>query len=151
MIVVVGSNAELIMTNMSGVKVIENKGWAEGISSSIRAGLKCSHELEPAAEGVMLMVCDQPYLDSSLLRNIVRTQQETCKPIVACDYGGSYGTPALFHKTFFPQLELLTGDSGAKKIMDNNRKMLELVPFPLGHIDIDNKSDYELLQKYSEK
>lgn len=150
-IVVLGSHANEIKVDTNGVTVVENVLWAEGISSSIRAGLTTALQLSPSMQGLMLMVCDQPYLSSSLLQKIIHTQQKTGKPIVASDYDGAYGTPALFHRTLFPALQALRGDTGAKKIMDSNSDLLELVSFPLGHVDIDVQSDYELLKKYSEK
>jgi len=151
-IVVLGSNAGLIADQITGrnITIVINPGWAEGIGSSIRKGVGFASEQTNTPEGILLMVCDQPYLNSGVLKNLLEKQKQTGKPIVACDYNGEIGTPALFHRSFFPDLVNLKGDTGAKKIMMSHEASLALIPFPLGHIDIDFPSDYELLKKYSE-
>jgi len=55
------------------------------------------------------------------------------------------GTPVLFYKSFFPELLKLKGDTGAKKILMDNKEQVQAVKFPLGDIDIDNMADYEML------
>ena len=94
------------------------------------------------------MVCDQPYVSSSLLNDLLKKQRETGKPIVTSNYGETIGPPAFFHKTFFPELLKLQGDTGARKIIEQNNDKVATVLFPEGSIDIDTEEDYEeLIQK----
>jgi molybdenum cofactor cytidylyltransferase len=145
--VVVGSAAEEISEQVDKKQayLLFNKNWEEGIASSIREGLQQSLLLSTNLEAVILMVCDQPYVNAALLRNLVSQHVESGKPIVASQYKETLGTPVLFHKSFFPELLKLNGDVGAKKLIMDHQQQVQAVRFPLGHIDIDNMADYETL------
>jgi molybdenum cofactor cytidylyltransferase len=148
-IVVLGAHAEKVKKEIedSDVVFVFNKDWEEGMASSIRSGLSTFLEIEPAAESVIFMVCDQPFVSSSLLNELISKHVETNKQIIASTYQGTVGTPVFFEKTFFPALLNLKGQSGAKKIIQQNSESTIRIPFPLGYVDIDTKEDYELLQK----
>jgi molybdenum cofactor cytidylyltransferase len=149
-IVVLGSGGEKIseQINKKQANVLYNKNWQEGIASSIRAGLQQSLLLSANVDAVILMVCDQPYVNAALLRNLVSQHIESGKHIVASQYKDTLGTPVLFHKTLFPQLLKLTGDTGAKKILMESKEQVQAVRFPLGDIDIDHMADYEMLLQH---
>lgn len=148
-VVVLGSGAENISRQIKkkNANVFHNKKWQEGIASSIREGLQQSLLISANTDAVILMVCDQPYVSANLLRNLVTQHIETGKPIVASQYKDTLGTPVLFHKSFFPELLKLEGDTGAKKVLMDNIEQVQAVKFPLGDIDIDNMADYEMLVK----
>ncbi len=122
-IVVLGANAELMEKELYNQKVftIRNNEWREGIASSIRCGLNAVQSIEPSCELVLFLPCDQPFVSTSLLKDIMNMYKETGKPIVACNYSDTFGIPALFHKSIFPDLQELKGDTGAKKIILNHR------------------------------
>jgi len=147
-IVVFGENADLFTKEIEGLKVdiVENKEWAEGMASSVHTGLNALLQHKPTIDAVIFMVCDQPYISSSLLNELITTRQKTGKPIVTCNYGDSIGPPALFHKSFIPELLKLKGDTGARKIIQQNMGEVATVLFPQGKIDIDTKEDYEALE-----
>lgn len=151
-IAVLGSYADLLRKEITNkeVEVIINGGWKEGMASSIRYGIKKLLEIEPGAEAVIIMVCDQPFVTVKLLNDLVEKYVETRKPIIASSYENSMGTPALFDRSMFAALQKLEGDVGAKRIMKENPGLLGVVNFPLGNIDIDTDSDYEALMKSNE-
>jgi molybdenum cofactor cytidylyltransferase len=91
------------------------------------------------------MVCDQPYIEASLLNDILVSQEKTGTPVAAAYYNGVAGTPALFHKEIFSDLLSLRGDKGAQKILRQLADRVTTVPFPMGIIDIDTKDHYEKL------
>jgi molybdenum cofactor cytidylyltransferase len=149
-LVVLGSGAEKIseQINKKQANVLYNKNWEEGIASSIREGLQQSLLLSASVDAVILMVCDQPYVNAALLKSLVNQHIESGKHIVASQYKDTLGTPVLFHKSFYPELLKLKGDNGAKKILMDNKELVQAVRFPLGDIDIDNMADYETLLKH---
>jgi molybdenum cofactor cytidylyltransferase len=144
-IVVLGANAEAILSriNLEKVHIVINKDWEEGMASSIRRGLNELIKTSPSSEGGIVMVCDQPYVTTSLLNNLVTAYQETGKPIIACSYENTFGPPVFFHKSMFPQLFQLKGDTGARKIIQKYANDVGIIPFPKGNIDIDTPSDFE--------
>ena len=148
-VTVLGANADLLSESLENQKltIIINEGWSEGMASSIRCGMEALLNTAPALDGVIIMVCDQPFVTSKLLTDLVEKHQLTGKSIIASKYNGNLGTPALFDTTIFALLRLLNGDSGAKKMMQANPDWVESVDFPLGEFDIDTNGDYDLLMK----
>jgi molybdenum cofactor cytidylyltransferase len=147
-IVVVGANAPEIISELTGenVHIINNHEWPEGIASSIRCGVRSLEKTDPVSDGTIIMVCDQPHITAGLLNNLLNVQKETGKAIAASTYNDIEGTPALFHKSKFPELLLLKGDKGAGKMLQQQIFPVVTVPFPEGAIDIDTKEDYENLR-----
>jgi len=150
-VTVLGSNADLLKKSVAhlSTKVIINDQWIEGMASSIRCGIEELIKITPTISGVIIMVCDQPYVTAKLLTDLVENHEHSSKPIVASSYKNNIGTPALFDKTIFALLLSLKGDSGAKKIMKSNPDWVEPVNFLFGEIDIDTTEDYDLLIKKS--
>ena len=146
-IVVLGANATLLEKEIDEKKVhiVENKEWEEGMASSIRCGLNTLLQIAPSADSVILMVCDQPFVSASLLYELISTQKNTGKLIVASQYENTFGPPALFYKTIFPELLKLKGDAGARKIVTQYSDDTATVLFTKGNIDIDTEADYNEL------
>ena len=146
-ITVLGANADLIENEIDGdiVYIVKNENWNGGIASSVRLGLSTLLNQTPSIEAVIFMVCDQPYISSAVLNNLINTYQKTGKRIVACNYGEAIGPPALFHKSLFSELMQLKGDKGAKVIIQKDKDRVGLVNFPLGNVDIDTEDDYSRL------
>lgn len=148
-IVILGSNASLIESEINNKKLLirTNNAWQEGIASSIRCGINILQENYSACDGALIMVSDQPHITTELLNQLVNTQKITGKPMAACAYDNATGTPALFHKSVFPELLLLQGDKGAGNILKKRPQDVSIVPFPLGKFDIDTREDYEAFKK----
>jgi molybdenum cofactor cytidylyltransferase len=147
-VVVTGANADVIGKALEGlpVKIVVNSGWEEGMASSLRMGLHALVESFPQTDGILFMVCDQPFVTKSLLRCLLQVQQDTGKAITACGYQGKMGTPALFHRSFFEKLMELEGDKGARLLIAAFPDEVAEVPFAAGAIDIDTREDYEKLR-----
>ncbi|GEO09577.1 nucleotidyltransferase family protein [Segetibacter aerophilus] len=148
-IVVMGARENEIVSEIDTKKILvaHNARWQEGTASSIHAGLTAAMQKYPELDSVILMVCDQPYVDPSLLKNLADTRNTSNKSIVASSYNDTVGVPALFDKRFFPELLSLKGDEGGKKVLFHHDADISTVPFPEGSIDIDTESDYQSLSK----
>jgi len=147
-VIVLGANADQISheINKSGINVIVNTEWEEGMASSIKIGLNELLFISPSIDAVILMVCDQPHISSELINDIINKQKETGKSIVTCDYGEAFGPPALFHRSLFNELMHLKGDVGARKIIHLHSNDVATILFTKGKIDIDTKEDYNTLK-----
>ena len=152
-IAVLGSDADKMKkeTNDPGVQVVVNTEWQEGMASSIRCGIKAVTETSPTVKGVIIMVCDQPFVTFRLLNELITAHQKTGKPIVACGYENTFGPPVLFHQSLFNELLQLKGDIGARGIIKQHANEVEVVPFPDGAYDIDTEADYEKVKHNSEQ
>lgn len=145
--VVLGDNHALIKKELENltVTIVVNESWTEGIASSVRIGLHTVLKKDPGVDAIIFMVCDQVHVSASVLNHLLEKQSQTKAPIIASAYKNSMGTPALFHKHFFAQLALLSGDKGAVKIIKENADLTETISFPRGSIDIDTPEDYQSL------
>ena len=142
---VLGASAEAIRSTVVNDQVewVENSNWKEGMSSSIRSGINHLIKHHPEVEATVLMMCDQPFVTTGLINQIIEKQMQSGKDIVTCSYGGVVGPPTLFTFKFFPELLKLKGDAGAKKIIERSPDQVATVDFPRGEIDIDTESDYQ--------
>jgi molybdenum cofactor cytidylyltransferase len=126
--------------------ILFNPAWETGMASGIVAGLSHLLSRQPAMSAVIISVCDQPFISSKLLLQLITTHQASGKGIVACAYAGSMGTPVLFGQPYFQQLLKLTGSKGANRLLRQHPADLATVDFPDGHIDIDTADDLSKLE-----
>jgi molybdenum cofactor cytidylyltransferase len=142
--VVSGAADQEIRTALAAfdVQVCFNPDWAQGMSTSIRSGVRALLHAEPAIEACMLVVCDQPYVSTGLFWEMVSRYESAATGILACSYGGTVGSPAIFGKQFFDELMNLEGQEGAKKIIKKYQTNVLTFPFPKGLVDIDTAEDY---------
>jgi len=129
-----------------GVRVINNPLWQNGMGSSIAAGIDGIQQSGNKPDAIIITVCDQPFISSGLLHQLITTQRSTGKGIIASAYNDTLGTPVLFMAAYFPQLAQLSGQQGAKKLLQQYQQDVASVPFPLGGFDIDTPEDYQKLQ-----
>jgi molybdenum cofactor cytidylyltransferase len=149
-VAVVGDRHEVMETELESLKdvrIVLNSKWEEGMASSIHAGVKAVMQVDPDLDGLIIMVCDQPFVNSALLQALFKKQQETGMPVVASSYGDNMGVPVLFEKQFFSHLLLLEGDTGARKLLKERAEQTATVEFPQGATDIDTLDDYSKLNE----
>jgi len=143
-VIVLGANAEQILPEIEGlpVQIVQNPHWAEGLSSSIRAGIEAVASAAEAPEAVVLALCDQPLVGSDDIEALVTAYRSTQRPIIASQYAGTLGVPALFSRPVLPELVSLTGDAGAKGVIQRNLAAVSPVPCPHGAVDLDTPEEY---------
>ena len=141
-VVVLGANCEAIKPAVEHlpVEIIFNEKWSEGMGRSIACGMS---QLRPDAGAVLLLLCDQPFVTTDFLSDLVGKWRNSPVQIVASSYAGTFGPPAIFDQKLFPELAALQGQQGAKKLMEKHRAQLALVDFPDGEKDVDTPGDWE--------
>jgi len=149
-LVILGANAEAFQAGLNDlpVQTVFNPDWQEGMASSIRQGILTLNEISPDLDGAIIMVCDQPFVTTTLLNQLVEEKKMHDHGIIACTYQDTLGTPALFDKQFFPELLALQGLEGAKKLLFQHAAVVTSLDFPLGTFDIDTPQDYQNLQQH---
>ncbi|NSL90664.1 nucleotidyltransferase family protein [Chitinophaga sp. Mgbs1] len=143
-IVVLGAYAAGIREDITttAAHTVVNTRWPEGMGGSIRTGMDALLRISHDVSSTFLLLCDQPYITTPLLQEMMQLQTTTGKNIIASAYNDIAGTPVLFHQSFFPQLLSLTGQEGARKILRAHPQDIATVDFPQGAIDIDTPDDY---------
>lgn len=151
--VVLGANSELIHKEVSETpaEVVINKNWQEGITSSLQAGLRKVLEIDPQISGLLVMLCDQPLVNSSLVRRLADAFTEKKSLIVASKYSDTVGVPAIFSSELFEDIFQLRGKSGAKELIIRYESRTEKINATEASLDIDTAEDYESLLLLSPK
>ena len=145
-VVVLGANSGEIsdLIKDRDVEIVINKHWKSGLSSSIRAGLTTILELTPGLSAVMLLLADQPKVSKRVLMRLVERHLKSEKPIAACEYAGTVGTPALFRSAMFSELLELRGDAGAKKLIEAGMENeVAVIDWSEGADDVDTRSELD--------
>ena len=142
--VVLAADSEGMLTGVdeSFVQAVVNHQCERGIATSIHAGLHWLSQDQPEAQGVLMLVCDQPRLTTEHIRTLIdRSVQTHWNCIVASVYAGVRGVPAIFPRSDFAKLLALQGDKGARNLLQHAASLVIDVPFPDGVIDIDTPED----------
>jgi len=143
-VVVLGANQDRIMKELTGLAIttVVNPTWAEGMASSLRTGLRALDT--ESTEAFLIMLTDQPYVTVDLLQRLIDTRRSTGRGIIASRYAepkGILGVPALFDNHYRREFLNLTGDTGARKLIQQYASDSTSVLFPLAGIDLDTPAD----------
>jgi molybdenum cofactor cytidylyltransferase len=125
----------------AGAKVVLNPFYRSGMSTSIRRGIRA---VDPASEGILIALGDQPFLRSATINALVRAFAMRDRPIIVPSFRGQRGHPVIFHKKYANELLRLKGDVGAKSIVERHPGDLRSVRVRSEGVvrDIDTRDDY---------
>jgi molybdenum cofactor cytidylyltransferase len=142
-VVVLGRDADAVGAALAGlpVRTVVNPRYAEGQSTSLRAGLDA---LRPSAEAVVVALGDQPLSDPALIGRLVAAFRESGRPIAAPRYRDGRGNPVLFGAGLLDELRAVTGDTGGRGVVARDPGRVVEVPVdgPMPP-DVDTWADYE--------
>jgi len=140
-VVVLGAHAEEVRKRIAfaGEVIVENPRFAEGMSESLRLGLREVGE----AEAAIIALGDQPFVRPGTVDQMVKAYERTKARIVIPTYRGVRGNPVLFDRSVFAQVKGIRGDVGAKSVVQRNAAdVLEVEVQDIGVLmDIDTDSD----------
>lgn len=150
-IVVLGANFEKTKAEIEDlpVEIFYNENWRSGLSSSIKAGIENLSKIEPDISAAMMTLADQPFVTAKHINNFAEKFYRTKSRIVAAEYGGTIGVPALFASEIFDDLFKLSGDQGAKLILEKRRAETETIKLPEAALDVDTPQDWRNLKRLS--
>ncbi len=143
-LVVLGANVtehKAVLTG-SPVSVLVNPDWAKGMGCSLKAGLKKIIDQYNNVQAVMVIVCDQPLLTSNHIDALAEVYQKRRPLAIASQYNGTYGVPAIFDRSIFSHVLMISDHSGAREVLQKMERELVMVPFDGGEIDLDTPQDY---------
>ena len=143
-VVVVGAHAERIRPTLARLPVIvtENAAWSEGMAASIREGITTLQQFSRALDAAIIALCDQPAFSADVIARLIAAQRSTGRSIVAARYSGRNGAPALFLREHFPALAQLTGEEGARILLNGDPARVASVELPALALDLDTPEDF---------
>lgn len=145
LVVVTGAAHERIAAELraTDAAMVPNPEWERGLGTSIRAGVNHLLHSSPTCEALILLTCDQPFVDAKIIAALRARWLEKSSPMVASRYANTLGIPALFERTCFPALLRLADESGARTLLLAPSADVAEIEFEAGAIDIDTPADYE--------
>jgi molybdenum cofactor cytidylyltransferase len=146
---VLGSNAGKIKkeTRTQNIDFIYNSNYKTGLSSSIVTGIKFLEEKDFNLDAVLIMLADQPQVNTTYLNQLIALHQKNKDKIIASNYKGKSGVPAIFPKHYFADLKLLKEDKGARIFLQQNTSDTVLFEGPASLIDLDSPEEYRAYLK----
>jgi molybdenum cofactor cytidylyltransferase len=127
------------------LKKIRNSDWKKGMGSSLKLGLAMV-EKSYSPDQVLVLLSDQPFINSDLIKSLLVAREKNDKPFVASYYNNTPGVPVLFDRSVFKMIENMSDREGAKKLLLAHPEMVSLVKFEAGIIDIDTPEDLTALR-----
>ena len=140
---VLGANKDLILEEIhfNNTVVIDNLNYEKGLSSSISICIEFFEKKNLNYDGVLFVLGDQPAIETEYFLSIINRFNEHKTKIIATNYDGKAGVPALFPKSFFKELKIIKGDKGAREILKNKPKSIIFESFKTNLVDIDTRKD----------
>lgn len=142
-LVVVGPQHDALERALDGLRVrfVVNPTPEAGQGSSVSAGV---HALSADTTAALIALGDQPGIAVDVIRKL--RDALPGKSIAAPRYSDGLGNPVIFATAVFPELAALSGDRGARAVVERDSSRLTVVevarPMPS---DLDTPEDYERL------
>ncbi|HEV2440723.1 MAG TPA: nucleotidyltransferase family protein [bacterium] len=159
-IVVAGSHAGDVRREAEalGAQVVVNPRYAEGMASSLAAGVAA---LPSDCEAAVVLLGDQPRVGAAAIDRLVAAYRATGKPMVLSRCGDAAGgapavmpsspaagPPALIARPLFAEVAALTGDAGARGIAARHPdRVAEVRLAPDEAWDVDTPDDFARLKQ----
>jgi molybdenum cofactor cytidylyltransferase len=142
LVVVTGANAKRVDMALSDLPLasVHHAGWADGMGSSLAAGIRYVVDHHALTSGALLCLADQPLLDASFYSGMLARHAQEPQRILATRQNGMAGPPVLFPRDCFAELLQCSGDRGAHALLRREAERLDLFP---SHdpVDVDSPDD----------
>lgn len=143
LVAVTGADREAVEAALhgTGVRLVHNAGWREGIGGSVAAGLAA---LPPDAAAVLVLPCDLPFVGAAELLALAQSWLRRPEWPAAAAYAGTIGVPAVIPAGLFDELSAAlpaTGDAGAGPWLRARLERVTRLPMPAAARDLDSPED----------
>lgn len=149
--VVVGREAVRVRECLAelGLEFVVNEAYEHGMSTSLRTGVAAALARWPDTAGLLIALGDQPLTDDRILpRLIAAFVSSTGARIVAPKYRGVRGNPVIFSRDVEGELAAITGDRGAREVIERDPARVHHVDFDTAPpVDVDTPGDLERLAR----
>jgi len=148
-VLVLGSKAQEIKKSLvtdfhhPKLKVIENRNYRDGISTSIIAGLSA---VEEKYDHCMVILADMPHITSNLINLLVHQYLDSRFPLAAIKAKERRSHPVIIGRPLYDELHRLKGDVGARDLFREYPDQVCLVD---PQEDYDD-TDIDTLKEYHE-
>jgi molybdenum cofactor cytidylyltransferase len=151
-VVVCGHERDAVCACLDGldVTVVENPAFVDGLSTSLRAGIAA---LADDVDGAVVLLGDMPLVRPAHVRRLVAAFEAEPGGVAAVPVlEGTWGNPVVLARALFAEVATLTGDAGARKLLEAHRD--KVIEVPIGEeaisLDVDTPEALEALRARGE-
>ncbi|MGB0632246.1 MAG: NTP transferase domain-containing protein [Alphaproteobacteria bacterium] len=127
-VVVLGHQPEQVENALSNldVRFVHNPDYADGLSTSLRAGLAA---LPGTCDGAVVALGDMPGVRAEDIDMLIEEFDPAAgQSIVVPTHDGKRGNPVLWARQYFDEISAVSGDVGARHLIGANPDQLHEVP-----------------------
>ena len=127
-IVVTGHERERVEQALNGlpVRVVHNPDYAEGLGTSLKAGIAA---VPDDADGAIVCLGDMPQVNAALIDKLIAAFDPARGALVVVpSIAGRRGNPVVWSRRFFPDLTAINGDIGARQLIGTYAEAVVEVP-----------------------
>ncbi|WP_017813603.1 nucleotidyltransferase family protein [Paenibacillus shenyangensis] len=120
-----------------------------GMAYSIRCGME--QIKSSSAEGVMILLADQPLIDAALLADLIDNWQQSDLALdyMAASDGRNVQPPVILARHIWDRLDQLTGDQGARKLIRQPDLQGQIISYAEHYFwDADTPDDLERIRAH---
>ncbi len=138
--VVLGAKSDDVKNSITPkCNLLINEQWQEGIASSIRTAIS---QIGSNYSHVLICLADQVALRSDDYKKLESKARELPENIICARYANLLGVPAIFPNKYYDELCSLKGDTGARRLLNNNKDIVP-IDIPEAATDIDTQVQLE--------
>jgi molybdenum cofactor cytidylyltransferase len=150
-IIVLGHQAEEVRARLApyitrrAITIVENDDYMKGMSTSIHAGVRALMSLDDMPDSALIILGDQPLMTAQIIDKLIAARRTTERRIVVPLYNSQRGNPVLFDASLFPELMEITGDEGARSVVQRHRQEIATVELgdAMASYDVDTWEAYQ--------
>lgn len=146
--VVTGHEAERVEAALDGrpVSFTHNPDYAQGMAGSLRRGLRA---LRCDVDAVIVLLADMPGIDAAVVDRMIDAFDPAQPAILVPEHAGRRGNPILWPRRFFAEMAALSGDTGARGLLEQYAREVRRVPFdsPAIFADVDTPEALRALER----
>ncbi len=126
------------LTGLS-VTIVPIKDAHEGMAASFRAAVAAAG----VAEALMILLPDMPDIDGTDIAQLFKAfAEDISKPLRAASSSGQPGHPVILPRTLFAELAVLSGDQGARRVLEGEDVRLLALSGQRAMIDLDTPEEW---------
>ena len=152
LVIVVGHEKEIIENTIDKnkkIKFVYNNDFNSGIASSIKIGLS---NISDKSKSFFISLGDMPNVNQNIYNKLIKAKNnynnklepENKKEIIIPTCDGKDGNPILFSIFMKNNIMTISGDRGAKEVIEKNQDKVLKIPF-VGNgiiLDFDTQDDF---------
>jgi molybdenum cofactor cytidylyltransferase len=151
-VVVTGHERERVAAALTGrdVTLVHNPDFAEGLSTSLKTGLAA---LPGEVDGALVLLGDMPRVTPALIDQLIGAFDPAAGGLAVVPVrDGHRGNPVLFSRVFFPELQNVTGDVGARGLLGSHGEGVVEVPVAddAAFLDVDTPEALDAVRSASD-